>query len=151
MDVPSKCERGRKGELISRCGHPSFNRETYKKVRTYYIIWLAWKDSYVHERLATVLVEIVLYFPCALVLLAGGVMAQHWCFIAQWNSKKANDKPDLRKVEMCSWWHSHKCKFDLSFGGIGMNTRVTEIYRISHDSIFHNIAYSSALYSIFFC
>lgn len=42
---------------------------------------------------------------------------------------------------------AHKCKFDSGFGGIGMNISVREIYRKTHDSMFHNVGYSNTLYS----
>lgn len=158
MDVPSKCEQGRNGKLISRCGHPSFNRETYKKSMNipYHLTCMkgflcAQKQGsvflvfcWLHERLATVLVEIVLYFPCALALFLffplfffffpHCVCVKHSLLVAWWHNigaslhieiVEANDSSDLRKVAMCSCWHSHKCKLDSGFSGIGVNISVS--------------------------
>lgn len=109
----------------------------YKKVRTYYIIWLAWRDScmqrtgavflvfcWLHKCLATVLVEIVLYFPCALapfhifLRIPLDVYVREnprwWWSVVWWHSiggslhseiAGANDSVDLRWVGM--WICTH--------------------------------------------
>lgn len=144
MDAPRKCEQGRKGELTSRCGHPSFNRKTYKKSMniSYHLTCMkgflcAQKRAsvflvfcWLHKRLATVLVEIVLYFPCALApfhfsscvffffLFNSTYCVCEKCpsLVVRWHNigaslhseiVKANDNPHPRMLGMCSSWHSH--------------------------------------------
>lgn len=117
-------EKGKDGRY-QRCIHPSFNRQTHHHLtrqRQHYVVWLAWSDSSTHRKnkkrsaflefscfhkyLDTALVEIVLYFPCALapfhvfenstccvcerkslLEVKCGAMAQRCWFIAQWNSR----------------------------------------------------------------